>query len=118
MEQKDRIIRSKNIAEALRTKVSQHQVEELTQEYKELEDIFKNLSDKVGGSSPMNETALIGAIRILNFPNPLEIIDKLKDIGLLKDYKPAKNKDGNDEKRYHIPDLYLHGLKFIRQGPN
>jgi hypothetical protein len=47
----------------------------------------------------------------------MTIIEKLKNIGVLKDYKAyKKTKTENEEKRYHIPDLYLYGLKFTRKG--
>lgn len=114
-EVKDRVIRSKNIQDSL-INVSKHQVQELGEEYPELKDIFKKLSEKVGGRSPMNENDLINALRELN-AEPLDTISKLKDIGVLKDYKPySKTKTSNEEKRYHIPDLYLFGLNFTRLG--
>jgi len=113
----DRIIRSKNIELALQDSVSKHQVQELGEEYPELKDIFTNLSGKVGGRSPMNENDLLLALRGLGKEEPIDTISKLKDIGLLKDYKPySKTKTDNEERRYHIPDLYLFGLIFTRKG--
>lgn len=113
----DRIIRSKNIESALKDSVSKHQVQELGEEYPELRHIFTELSGKVNGRSPMNENDLLSALRSLGKEEPIDTISKLKDIGLLKDYKPySKTKTDNEERRYHIPDLYLFGLKFTRKG--
>ena len=113
----DRIIRSKNIESALKDSVSKHQVQELGEEYPELKHIFTELSGKVNGRSPMNENDLLSALRSLGKEEPIDTISKLKDIGLLKDYKPySKTKTDNEERRYHIPDLYLFGLKFTRKG--
>lgn len=113
---KDRIIRSKNIETALEKSVSNLQVQELGEEYPELQNVFSDLSNKVGGRSPMNEKELIYALEELK-EDPIKIINKLKDIGVLKDYKPySKTKTENEERRYHIPDLYLYGLKFTRKG--
>lgn len=112
---KDRIIRSKNIEKSL-INVSEQQVQELGEEYPELKEVFRKLSEKVGGRSPMNENNLINALRELQF-EPIDTISKLKTIGVLKDYKPySKTKTTNDDKRYHIPDLYLFGLNFTRLG--
>lgn len=113
---KDRIIRSKNIETALEKSVSTLQVQELGEEYPELQNVFNDLSSKVGGRSPMIEKELISALVQLN-EEPLPVINKLKDIGVLKDYKPySKTKTENEERRYHIPDLYLYGLNFTRKG--
>jgi cellulose biosynthesis protein BcsQ len=113
----DRIIRSKNIELALQDSVSKHQVQELGEEYPELKHIFTYLSGKVGGRSPMNENELLSALRGLGKEEPIDTVSKLKDIGLLKDYKPySKTKTDNEERRYHIPDLYLFGLNFTRKG--
>lgn len=111
---KNRIIRSKNMETALRDTVSERQVQELSEEYPELDDIFKNLASKVQGRSPMNEKDLIKALRDLGKEPPHHFISKLKDIGLLKDY--GNNKKGSKGKRYHLPDIYLFGLNFTRKG--
>jgi len=113
---KDRIIRSKNIEIALRDTVSKHQIQELSEEYPELREVFDNLSEKVGGRSPIKEPDLTKALKDLGIKEPLTTITRLKDIGLLKDYKPYKNKNSDDDRRYHIPDLYLFGLNFTRKG--
>lgn len=114
---KDRIIRSKNIEIALEKSVSASQVNELKEEYPELENVFLNLYSNVSdGRTPINEKDLIEALNKLN-EEPIRIIEKLKTIGVLKDYKAyKKTKTENEEKRYHIPDLYLYGLKFTRKG--
>ncbi|MDI9869537.1 MinD/ParA family ATP-binding protein [Flectobacillus roseus] len=113
----DRIIRSKNIELALQDSVSKHQVQELGEEYPELKNIFTELSGKVGGRSPMNENDLINSLKSFGYNDPIDTINKLKVIGLLKDYKPSpKTKTDNEERRYHIPDLYLFGLNFTRKG--
>lgn len=114
---KDRIIRSKNIETALEKSVSASQVDELKEEYPELENVFLNLYNNVSdGRAPINERDLIEALKKLN-EEPISIIEKLKTIGVLKDYKAyKKTKTENEEKRYHIPDLYLYGLKFTRKG--
>jgi cellulose biosynthesis protein BcsQ/nucleoside-triphosphatase THEP1 len=114
---KDRIIRSKNIEIALEKSVSASQVNELKEEYPELENVFLNLYSNVSdGRTPINEKDLIEALNKLD-EEPIRIIEKLKTIGVLKDYKAyKKTKTENEEKRYHIPDLYLYGLKFTRKG--
>ena len=114
---KDRLIRSKNIEKALEEKVSPAQVEELREEYPELVNVFNNLFKKVpDGRTPMNEKDLESALEELS-ENSNEIIVKLSDIGVLKEYKAySKTKTNNEDKRYHIPDLYLYGLKFKRKG--
>ncbi|WP_288460640.1 AAA family ATPase [uncultured Chryseobacterium sp.] len=114
---KDRIIRSKNIETALEKSVSASQVDELKEEYPELENVFLNLYNNVSdGRAPINEKDLVEALLKLN-EEPITIIEKLKNIGVLKDYKAyKKTKTENEEKRYHIPDLYLYGLKFTRKG--
>lgn len=114
---KDRIIRSKNIETALEKSVSASQVDELKEEYPELENVFLNLYNNVSdGRAPINEKDLVEALIKLN-EDPITIIEKLKNIGVLKDYKAyKKTKTENEEKRYHIPDLYLYGLKFTRKG--
>lgn len=109
---KDRIIRSKNIEAALEDTVSKQQVEELREEYPELRPIFDELSEKVGGRSPMKEQDLLSALEEMKV-EPIESIKKLKEIGLMKDYKFSKDKTNG----YRIPDLYLSGLGFLRKGP-
>jgi cellulose biosynthesis protein BcsQ len=109
---KDRIIRSKNIETALEDKVSKQQVAELSEEYPELRPIFDDLSEKVGGRSPMKEQDLLDGLQEMGV-EPIESIKKLKEIGLMKDYKFSKDKTNG----YRIPDLYLSGLGFLRKGP-
>ncbi|MNT90642.1 hypothetical protein D3C72_2315830 [compost metagenome] len=53
---KDRVIRSKNIETALEKFVSASQVNELKEEYPELENVFLNLYSNVSdGRTPINE---------------------------------------------------------------
>ncbi len=116
---KDRIIRSKNIETALSETVSKHQIQELGEEYKEYDELFKKLSDNVGGRSPMDEEKLVEALKNLGFKSdPIKTIQNLIDIGLLKKYKPvlSKTKDNETKFRYHFPDLYLYGLNLTRKG--
>ncbi|WP_029294385.1 P-loop ATPase, Sll1717 family [Chryseobacterium hispalense] len=115
---KDRIIRSKNIEKALEKSVSASQVDELKEEYPELDNVFSNLYSNVpNGRAPINDKDLEDALKKLNEDEPLSIIEKLKTIGVLKDYKAyKKTKQTNEEKKYHIPDLYLYGMKFTRKG--
>ncbi|NMR34349.1 AAA family ATPase [Chryseobacterium aquaticum] len=114
---KDRLIRSKNIEKALEENVSPAQVQELREEYPELQNVFDNLYNTVpDGRSPMNEKDLENALEKLE-ENSNEIVVKLSDIGVLKEYKAySKTKTNNEDKRFHIPDLYLYGLKFKRKG--
>lgn len=114
---KDRLIRSKNIEKALEGTVSPAQVQELKEEYPELVNVLENLYNNVPeGRTPMNEKDLETALDSIG-ENPTEIIVKLIDIGVLKEYKAySKTKTNNEDKRYHIPDLYLYGLKFKRKG--
>lgn len=110
-----RIIRSRNMEIALSEKVSKHQVQELSEEYPELRNVFENLSEQVGGRAPINETDLTQALNNLGITDTLDTIEKLKEIGLLKDYN-RKNKKRSQEARYHMNDLYLFGLNFTRSG--
>lgn len=114
---KDRLIRSKNIEKALEDKVSPSQVQELREEYPKLENVFDNLYKNVPEQrTPMNEKDLEKALDDLN-ESPNEIIVKLSEIGVIKEYKAySKTKTNNEDKRFHIPDLYLYGLKFKRKG--
>lgn len=113
---KDRIIRSKNIEDALSTKVSKLQVDELKEEYPELNNIFDGLADKVSGRAPMTETDLLNALNELKVKEPISAIDKLRTIGVLKYYKSNPKNKEITERMYHIPDLYLFGLRLNRKG--
>jgi cellulose biosynthesis protein BcsQ len=113
----DRFIRSRNIENALKNTVSKQQVYELGEEYIEFKTIFVELANKIEGArSPINEIDLINALKELGFSdNTTNIIKKMKDIGLLKDYNRSKTAR---QRRYQIPDLYLSGLGFTRLGTN
>jgi cellulose biosynthesis protein BcsQ len=112
-----RLIRSRNIENALKNSVSYQQVRELGEEYAEFQPIFTNLKDIVTETrSPIEEKELKKGLEALGFGDKIvDTIEKLKIIGLLRDYKPKKD---STEKRYHIPDLYLSGLGFTRLGTN
>ncbi len=46
--------------------------------------------------------------------NPEKIVEELIDIGVVYDYQPKKK---GSFPRYHIPDLYLFGMRLKRKGP-
>ena len=48
----------------------------------------------------------------LNEENLKTTIDHLREIGIPKEYQRKKN----DPVRYHIPDIYLKGMKLKRKG--
>ena len=58
---------------------------------------------------------LIDDQQISQKETPDTIIDKLSEIGVIYEYLFCRT---NQEKRYHIPDLYLFGLGLRRLGPD
>ena len=83
----------------------------LVVEFIKTKDILKSL-----GKVKTDRQILVGFALETN-DEEVYAIKKLNDIGLLKDYKPySKTKTDNEERKYHIPDLYLSGLNFVRKG--
>lgn len=99
--------------EASLGEVSRIRVADLKEEYPELANVFSELHTEVT-HFPANESLLISGLKKIGETKPVDLIDKLKDIGVLYRYKDkAKQK----EIRYHIPDLYLFGMNLRRRGP-
>ena len=95
--------------------VSNARVSDLRNEYAgEMAKLLDELANHVP-NWPVKETDLREAIRsILNTPTPDATIAQLKEMRVIKDYGKAKKQE---EARYHIPDLYLSGLRLTRRGP-
>jgi len=93
--------------------VSQIRVADLKEEYPELANVFSELHTKVT-YFPVDESLLISGLKKIGEKKPVDLIDKLKDIGVLYRYK---DKAIQKEIRYHIPDLYLFGMNLRRRGP-
>ncbi|MDM8565798.1 AAA family ATPase [Candidatus Halobeggiatoa sp. HSG11] len=94
-------------------KVSENRVIDLKEEYPELEDIFSNLNTVVK-QFPIKEEELFNSLKKLKVKEPDKIIEQLNEIGVLYRYKYSSKKYG---RRYHMPDLYLIGMKLKRRGP-
>ena len=119
---KDRIIRSRNIENAVKD-VSINQAQEIKEEYYELKVILNELSNNVPNKkSPifiddLNKAILIIIEKYKLGSNENEYIKKLDDIGVLIPTKIMRDgKKGFDA--YKVPDLYLYGLGFERKGPS
>ncbi|WP_053404473.1 hypothetical protein [Persicobacter sp. CCB-QB2] len=103
----DRIIRSKNAEDAL-IEVSRKRVQELKEEYPQLDVIF-NLFDGKSERSPMEKEVLKKHIKKAGIPNVDDFVSKMEEIGIIREYFREKNK-------YQFPDIYLSGLGLVRKG--
>lgn len=94
--------------------VSERRVQDIREEYPNLQPVFDNLKNHLG-QFPVEESQLDEALKKLQISlEVVEIKRQLEDIGVLYEYK--FNRRGT-EKRYHIPDLYLIGMGLTRKGP-
>jgi hypothetical protein len=109
----DQLIRPYNMENAIKH-VSEQRVADLKEEYPFLDKVFTSLYKYIT-RFPVEESDLKDGIAKLNLNlDPLTVIEKLIDIGVLYEYK-AKQIDS--ERKYHIPDLYLYGMGLRRKGP-
>lgn len=98
--------------------VSERRVDDIKEEYPLLRPIFDKLKDFIMWM-PIEENALKVALRDLIEQNKMKmtdskLIEQLENMGVLYEYK--FNRKG-EEKKYHIPDLYLIGMGLKRRGP-
>lgn len=91
--------------------VSEKRVIDLKEEFQEYARFFDSLKDTVQ-RSPVDEEALLEALRRCDFQNPMEEILNLINIGVLRRYQRKLS----DPIRYHFPDIYLRGLGLQRSG--
>lgn len=94
--------------------VSNNRVDDLKEEYPDLRIIFEKLHTEIEQLPIQEEELIISLKKIVKDLDPLEIIKKLSEIGVLYPYKYNSKKYG---KRYHMPDLYLFGMNIKRRGP-
>ena len=104
------IIRPRYFEDVL-PEVSEKRVIDLKEEFREYAGFFNSLKDTVQ-RSPVDEDTLQNALRRCNFPNPMEEILNLINIGVLRRYQRKLS----DPIRYHFPDIYLRGLGLQRSG--
>lgn len=110
----DQMIRPYNM-EISMEEVSNIRLQDLKEEFPEFVDIFNNLKEYVP-QFPVEEKELKSALTKIKHSEEgiQELIDRLMAIGVIKSYK-SKSKDTS--LRYHIPDIYLIGMKLKRTGP-
>lgn len=113
------VIRPANM-EGVMGEVSETRVRDLTEEYPDLAPVFEHLNRFIQ-QFPADDTPLRQALQELILDQKMDmketpdtLIEKLSDIGVLYEYLFRRT---NQEKRYHIPDLYLFGLGLRRLGP-
>lgn len=93
--------------------VSKDRVTDMSEEYAEYRPIFDNLKNYCSIFPTDEETLHYALIKCgMNEENLKTVIDNLIDIGILKEYQRRKS----DPIRYHIPDIYLKGMKLRRKG--
>lgn len=107
-----KIIRPRSLEDAL-NEVSEDRLEDLAEEYPEFRRVFYDLKNYCG-IFPADEKNLYDALIQcgLSEANIKMYVDQLKEIGVLKEYQRKKS----DPIRYHIPDIYLKGMKLVRKG--
>ena len=103
--------------ELVLAEVSATRVQDIREEYPLLAPIFEGLKSHLD-YFPIEESKLSRAIDRIRDKEKLtksvsEIKAELESIGVLYEYKYTKR----EEKRYHIPDLYLFGMGLKRRGP-
>lgn len=104
------------------SRVAERRVQDVREEYPELKPVFDRLKD-YHQQFPIDEGQLDSAIEQViestqTDREPLimsvsQIKRRLENIGVLYEYKLVKGQ----ERRYHIPDLYLFGMGLRRKGP-
>lgn len=113
-EETNTLIKPYNMETALSI-VSELKVREMCEEYPEFKSFFHNLYKKID-KFPVEAEIFKEKLEELNElrMSPEDTIDRLKDIGVVQDYKSKKK---GAYRRYHIPDIYLFGMKLKRRGP-
>lgn len=93
--------------------VSEDRVTDMGEEYPEYRKMFSDLKNFCP-TFPVEEDVLKEGLKQCGLEEgELKTnIDKLKDIGILKEYQRKKS----DPIRYHIPDIYLKGMGLVRKG--
>lgn len=107
-----RILRPRSLEGAMQD-VSEDRVTDMSEEYEEYKTVFYDLKNYCT-NFPVEESTLREALIKcgLKEENLKSDIDKLIDIGVLKEYQRKKS----DPIRYHIPDIYLKGMRLTRKG--
>lgn len=93
--------------------VSKDRVVDMSEEYPEYRNVFLLLKNFCP-TFPVEEEILKDGLKQCGI-DEAELktsIDRLKDIGILKEYQRKKS----DPIRYHIPDIYLKGMGLVRKG--
>lgn len=102
------VLRPKALIEAL-PDVSKQRVDEVRNEYPELEEYLKKLRDE---RSPIDENKL-AEIWHINDTSLAEIIGKMVDAGILTERSRPKDPP---PRVYAVAELYLYGLNMVRKG--
>lgn len=93
--------------------VSEDRVADMSEEYPEYKSVFTLLKNFCPTFPIEEEVLKDGLIKCGLEEEALKTnIDKLKDIGVLREYQRKKA----DPIRYHIPDIYLKGMGLVRKG--
>ena len=93
--------------------VSEDRMTDMSEEYTEYQQIFTNLRNYCSIFPADEETFYAALLRCgMERENLKTAIDHLIEIGILKEYQRKKS----DPIRYHIPDIYLKGMKLKRKG--
>ena len=108
----NKLIKPKSLESSV-TMVSEDRVTDMREEYPEYRDVFDKLKNYCE-VFPVEENRLIEALIACGISKDVvkNVIDNLKEIGILKDYQRRKS----DPIRYHIPDIYLKGMGLTRKG--
>lgn len=107
------LIRPKNF-ELVTREVSDNRVDDLLEEYGEYKNIFIGLKNYLQ-YFPATDEEFKSALRQCGVPigKEVNVIEELNDIGVIRTYQRRLK----DPIRYHIPDIFLLGLKLSRRGP-
>lgn len=93
--------------------VSTDRITDMEEEYEEYQQIFTNLGNYCS-TFPADEEVLDQALIKCGISEDhlKTVIDHLMEIGILGEYQKKKS----EPVRYHIPDIYLKGMKLKRKG--
>lgn len=107
-----KIIKPRSLENSVK-EVSEDRVTDMSDEYPEYKQVFENLGNYCS-IFPTDEDTLHNALIKCGIEkNQLKtVINHLIEIGILKEYQRKKT----DPIRYHIPDIYLKGMKLKRRG--
>lgn len=107
-----KLLRPRSFVEAMQD-VSEDRVTDMSEEYEEYQKVFSDLKNYCT-NFPAEERTLREALMKCGIKEESlkSNIDQLIDIGVLKEYQRKKS----DPIRYHIPDIYLKGMKLTRKG--